>query len=66
MPQTIRNKYDTLLTYDKLLEAHKKSLRGKGTKREIILFNLKQEEYIMNLYNELKNGTYIVVIHLFM
>ena len=66
MPQTIRNKYDKLLTYDKLLEAHKKSLRGKGAKGEIILFNLKQEEYIMNLYNELKNGTYIVVIHLFM
>ena len=59
MPKTIRNKFDSLLTYDKLLEAHKRSVRGKGTKGEIILFNLKQEEYIMNLYNKLKDGTYI-------
>ncbi len=59
MPKTIRNKFDLLLTYDNLFEAHKKSIRGKGNKKEIILFNLKQEEYIMDLYNQLKNGTYV-------
>ena len=30
----------------------------KGYRNEIILFNLKQEEYIYWLYNNLKNGTY--------
>ena len=58
MPKTIRNKYDKVLSYESLMEAHKKSRKGKGYRNEIIKFNLKQEEYIMWLYNELKNGTY--------
>ena len=58
MPKTIRNEFDKYLTYEKLLEAHKLSQKGKTSKKEIILFNLKQEEYITWLYNELKNGTY--------
>ena len=39
MPKTIRNKYYEYLTYEKLLEAHKKSRKGKGYRKEIILFN---------------------------
>ena len=35
-----------------------KSKKGKGLRKEIILFNLKQEEYIMWLYNKLKEQTY--------
>ena len=58
MPKTIRNKYHKQLTYEKLMEAHNKSKRGKGFRKEIILFNLKQEEYIMWLYEKLKNKTY--------
>ena len=58
MPKTIRNKYKENLTYEKLLEAHIKSRKGKGYRKEIILFNLKQEEYIMWLYEKLKNKTY--------
>ena len=58
MPKTIRNQFDKYLTYEKLLEAHNKSKRGKCRKKELIKFNLKQEEYIMWLYKELKNGTY--------
>ena len=58
MPKTIRNSFNKCLTYEKLMEAHKKSRKGKGYRKEIILFNLKQEEYIMWLYEELKNGTY--------
>ena len=58
MPKTIRNKFDKILSYETLMEAHKKSRKGKGYRNEIIKFNLKQEEYIMWLYNELKNGTY--------
>lgn len=54
MPKTIRNKFDKYLTYEKLMEAHTKSRKGKGYKKEIILFNLKQEEYIMWLLGKLK------------
>ena len=58
MPKTIRNKYYEYLTYEKLMEAHIKSRKGKGNRKEIITFNLKQEEYIMWLLEELKNKTY--------
>ena len=58
MPKTIRNKYYKNLTYEKLLEAHIKARKGKGYRKEIILFNLKQEEYIMWLLEQLKTKTY--------
>ena len=40
------------------MEAHNISKRSKGHRKEIILFNLKKEEYIMNLLEELKSNTY--------
>ena len=58
MPKTIRNQFDKKLTYENLMKAHKLSRKGKGYRKDIILFNLKQEEYIIWLYNELRNGTY--------
>ena len=58
MPKTIRNKYHKILSYEKLMEAHLKSRKGKGYQKEIIEFNLKKEEYIMWLYETLKNKTY--------
>lgn len=58
MPKTIRNLYFKYLTYEKLLEAHFKSKKGKGYRKEIILFDLKQEEYIIWLLEELQNKTY--------
>ena len=58
MPKTIRNEFDKKLTYANLMKAHKLSSKGKGYRKEIILFNLKQEEYIMWLYEKLKTGTY--------
>ncbi len=58
MPKTIRNKYNQKLTYEKLMEAHVKSRKAKGLRKEIILFNLKQEEYILWLYEKLKKKTY--------
>ena len=58
MPKTIRNQYDTKLTYENLMKAHIESRKGKSLRKEIILFNLKQEEYIMWLYEQLKNMTY--------
>lgn len=58
MPKTIRNSFYKNLTYEKLMEAHKKSRKGKGYRKEVVLFNLKQEEYIMWLYEQLKKGIY--------
>lgn len=58
MPKTLRNEYDKYLTYENLMKAHKKSQNGKTTRKNIIKFNLKQEEYIMWLYEKLKNKTY--------
>ncbi len=58
MPKTIRNEFNKKLSYESLMQAHKLSKKGKGYRKEIILFNLKQEEYIIWLYGRLKDGTY--------
>ena len=58
MPHTIRNEFDKYLSYEKLMEAHIKSKKGKGYRIENIKFYLKQEEYIKWLYEKLKNRTY--------
>lgn len=58
MPKTIRNQFDKKLSYEKLMQAHYLSRKGKGYRTEIIKFNLKQEEYIMWLYEKLKNQNY--------
>ena len=38
MPKTIRNQYYKNLTYEKLIQAHYKSRKGKGYRKEIIEF----------------------------
>lgn len=58
MAKTIKNEYDKALTYENLMKAHFQSRKGKGYRKEIILFNLKQEEYIMWLYEQLKTEKY--------
>ena len=58
MPKTIRNQFDKKLNYENLMKAHLESRKGKSLRKEIILFNLKQEEYILWLYEKLKKGTY--------
>ncbi len=58
MAKTIRNLYDKELTYENLMKAHLQSRKNKNNKKDIILFNLKQEEYIKWLYEQLSNMTY--------
>ena len=58
MPKTIKNEFEKNLTYEKLMEAHIKSRKGKGYRKEIIEFNLKQEEYIMWLLEQLQTQKY--------
>ena len=56
MGKSIRNVFDKNLSIDKLMKAHIDSRKSKGSRKEIILFNLKQEEYIEYLYEKLKDG----------
>lgn len=58
MPKTLRNVYDKKLTYENLLKAHFESRKNKRYKKEIILFDLKREDYIRYMYEELKKLTY--------
>ena len=58
MSKTIRNEFDKQLTYEKLMIAHKLSRKGKGYRKDVILFNLKQEEYIMWLLEKMQTKKY--------
>ena len=58
MPKTVRNKFQKALTYENLMEAHKKSQKGKKGRENVIKFNLKQEEYVDWLYEQIKTKKY--------
>lgn len=58
MARTLRNEFDKYVTYDYLMKAHLESRKNKRYKKDVILFELKQEDYIRYLVEELKNGTY--------
>lgn len=58
MAKWLKNEFYKKLTYEKLMEAHNKSKKGKGYRKDVILFELKKEEYIMWLYEQLKTKEY--------
>ena len=58
MPKTLRNKFEKALTYDNLMEAHRKCQCAKTTRANVIKFNLKKEEYIAWLYDQIKTRKY--------
>ena len=58
MAKWLKNEFYKKLTYEKLMEAHNKSKKGKGYRKDVILFELKKEEYIMWLYEQLKIKKY--------
>ncbi len=58
MPKTLRNQFEKALTYDNLMEAHRKCQCAKTTRANVIKFNLKKEEYIAWLYNQIKTRKY--------
>lgn len=58
MARTLRNEFDKYVTYDYLMKAHLASRKNKRYKKDVILFELKQEDYIRYLVEELKNRTY--------
>lgn len=58
MPKTVKNKFNEALSYEKLMQAHLKCQKCKRNRSNVIKFNLKKEEYIYWLYEQLKNRTY--------
>ena len=58
MPHTIRNAFDKHLTIEALLDAHERASKTKRYSREVLKFDIDLESNIVNLYKNLKNGTY--------
>lgn len=58
MPKKIKNEFYKKLTFDKMLEAHKRAKKHKGYKDEVIKFEFNLENNLINLINNLKNKTY--------
>ena len=58
MSKTIRNSFDSKLTYQKLLEAHYRANKGKRKKPEIIIYEMDLETNLIQLIQDIENGTY--------
>lgn len=58
MPKKIKNVFYKNLTFEKLMQAHKRAKKHKSYKNEIIKFEFNLENNITNLINQLKNRTY--------
>ena len=58
MPKKIKNIFYEKLTFEKLLQAHKRARKHKTHKDEIIKFELNLENNITNLLNQIKNKKY--------
>lgn len=58
MPKKIKNLFDEKLTFEKMLEAHQRARRHKAYKNEVVKFEFSLENNIVNLINNLNNGTY--------
>jgi len=59
MSKTIKRCFDEKLTFQKLVEAYERAKRGKGLKREILLFEMDLETNLIALFKELKDGSYL-------
>ncbi|OGI68686.1 hypothetical protein A2738_00025 [Candidatus Nomurabacteria bacterium RIFCSPHIGHO2_01_FULL_42_15] len=51
--------YDNIITIEKLLQAWQEFLRDKKNRKDVILFQAKLMDNVFDLYNDLKNKTYI-------
>ncbi len=58
MPKKIKNLFYKNLTFDKILEAHRRARKHKSYKNEVIKFEFNLENNLINLINNLKNQTY--------
>ena len=58
MSKSIKNSFYKNLTFDKMLEAHKRASMGKTNRYEVLKFNTDMESNLWNIINELKNNKY--------
>ena len=58
MPKTINNVFIKKLTFEKMIEAHYRAVKGKRNKKEIINYEIDLETNITNLIENIKNNTY--------
>ena len=58
MPKTIKNCFYQNLTFDKMLEAHKRARNHKTYKNEIIKFEFNLENNLINLIKNIQDKTY--------
>ena len=58
MPKKIKNLFLENLTFEKMMQAHYRAKKHKTYKNEVIEFELNLENNIVNIINQLKNGTY--------
>lgn len=58
MSKTIKKCFNEKLTFEKLLEAHKRASKVKNNSCEVIKFNIDLETNIINLLNDIKNDNY--------
>lgn len=56
--EKMNEQFYTMITFENLYEAHKKSRSGKREKYEVIQFELNLSENLVQLQKELYNGTY--------
>lgn len=60
MSKTIKKCFYDKLTFQKMLEAHKRASIGKKSKKELILFEMDLETNLIRIINDIKNKTYKV------
>ena len=56
MSKTIKKCFYDKLTFENILNAHKRASKGKIQKKEIILFEMDLETNIIRIINEIKSG----------
>lgn len=58
MPKKIKNCFYSKLTFENLLNAHKRSRKNKPYKDEVIIFELNLENNLINLLNQIRSNKY--------
>ena len=58
MPKSIKNVFDSKLTFMKLLEAHQRASKIKRNKPEVMKFNIDLESNITNLLTKIETNQY--------
>jgi len=58
MPKSLKKIFDEKLTFFKLLEAYERACKNKRNRNDVIFYHMNLETNLMNLYNEIKSGSY--------